>query len=135
MPFRERRAGFLSEFSYRYPWRLLEQRHPLATLATSKHGQIGDDDVDDIRPGERPRTLREQLWLSRATHVIHPRDHTTKPGHQITRPPDALHHLSRQDRKRLVPGKSVLIRVNHGGRRIIQKQHNFSTLTKDKTKK
>src|SRR3546814_6447496 len=61
MPFRERRAGFLSEFSYRYPWRLLEQRHPLATLATSKHGQIGDDDVDDIRPGERQRTLREQL--------------------------------------------------------------------------
>src|SRR3546814_20091215 len=95
MPFRERRAGFLSEFSYRYPWRLHEQRHPLATLSTSKHGQIGDDDVDDIRPGERQRTLREQLWLSRATHVIHPRAHTTKTGHQIHRHTAALPPLPR----------------------------------------
>src|SRR3546814_11888882 len=85
MPFRERRAGFLSEFSYRYPWRLLEQRHPLATLATSKHGQIVDDDVDDIRPGERQRTLREPLWLSRATHVIHHRHPPTTHGPQIDR--------------------------------------------------
>src|SRR3546814_11919329 len=108
MPFRERRAGFLSEFSYRYPWRLLEQRHPLATLATSKHGQIGDDDVDDIRPGERQRTLREQLWLSRATHVIHHRDHTTNTGQQIHPPTDTLHHLARhQARHDAVEGKRV----------------------------
>src|SRR3546814_13514443 len=95
MPFRERRAGFLSEFSYRYPWRLLEQRHPLDTLATSKHGQIGDDDVDDIRPGERQRTLREQLWLSRSTHVIHPRYHTLNTDQHTHPPTYALHLLSR----------------------------------------
>src|SRR3546814_7993806 len=29
MTFRERRAGFLSDFSYRYPWCLPEQRHPI----------------------------------------------------------------------------------------------------------
>src|SRR3546814_18369840 len=111
MPFRERRAGFLSEFSYRYPWRLLEQRHPLATLATSKHGQIGDDDVDDIRPGERQRTLREQLWLSRATHVIHPRDHTTNTGHQIQRPTDDPHHLSRHRPLGEIPIRTKELRV------------------------
>src|SRR3546814_18910963 len=95
MPFRERRASFLPEFSYRYPWRLLEQRHPLATLATSKHGQIGDDDVEDIRPGERQGTLREPLWLSRATHVIHHRDHTTTTGHHIHTPTPPPHPLAR----------------------------------------
>src|SRR3546814_836361 len=64
MPFRERRAGFLSEFSYRYPWRLLEQRHPLATLATSKHGQIGDDDVD--RSEEHTSELQSLMRISYA---------------------------------------------------------------------
>src|SRR3546814_18145711 len=55
--------------------------------------------------------------------------------HDPIRPCPGRHRTARRDRKRVVKGKSVSVRVDLGGRRIIQKKKNDNKYTTDHTLK
>ncbi len=59
------------------------------------HRHLGDDQVHDLRAGERQRAARQDLRAAVSGGVFHGHDHATCAGDEVHRAAHPLHHLPR----------------------------------------